>query len=159
MKNIAWNITAVIVGFIVGSCVNMSLIQIGPLVIPPPEGTDVTTPEGIKAAIASFSPRHFVFPFLAHALGTLVGAFVAAKIAASDGLEKALTIGCFFLLGGITIISMIGGPLWYNATDLLLAYIPMAYLGAVLAGATKPKTAKDAVAEDAAIEKATDDES
>ena len=48
-----------------------------------------------------YSPqKNFVFPFLAHALGTLAGAFVAAKIAASHKMRFALAIGFLFLLGG-----------------------------------------------------------
>jgi hypothetical protein len=40
----------------------------------------------------------------------------------------------FFLLGGIAMILNCGGPAWFIATDLLLAYLPMAYLGGFLAG-------------------------
>lgn len=88
-----------------------------------------------------FTPVNFIFPFLAHALGTFAGAFVAAKLAASHSMKFALGIGVFFLLGGIAVVSMLGGPLWFNVADLLVAYIPMSYLGAVLAGATRSKTA------------------
>ena len=35
----------------------------------------------------------------------------------------------FFLLGGIAMVAMFGGPLWFNAVDLIGAYLPMAYLG------------------------------
>ena len=44
-----------------------------------------------------------------------------------------MLIGGFFLLGGIAAVRMFGGPLWFQLGDLLLAYLPMAYLGAVLA--------------------------
>ena len=80
---------------------------------------------------------NFLFPFLAHALGTLSGAFIAAKIAASRPMILAMVIGVFFLIGGIMMVSMVGGPIWFNATDLLLAYIPMGYLGGVLGRGTK----------------------
>jgi len=49
-------------------------------------------------------------------------------------------IGAFFLVGGIAAVSMLGGPLWFNVTDLLLEYIPMGLLGAALAGRTGSKT-------------------
>ncbi len=65
---------------------------------------------------------------------------MAAKLAASHAMKIALGIGVFFLLGGIAAISMIGGPLWFQAADLLAAYLPMGYVGGLLAGATRSKT-------------------
>ena len=138
MKPIAKNIVAAICGVVAGSLVNMGLVTIGPMIVPVPEGADLSTTEGIREAIKSFTPANFIFPFLAHALGTLVGAFVAAKMAASHQMKFAIGIGAFFLLGGITAASMIGGPVWFIAADLVLAYIPMGYLGGVLAGSKKP---------------------
>ena len=43
-------------------------------IISPPKGVDVTTMEGLKAYLHLFEPKHFIFPFLAHALGTFAGA-------------------------------------------------------------------------------------
>ena len=42
-----------------------------------------------------FEPKHFLFPFLAHALGTFAGAWLAAFIAASYKMRFALGIGIF----------------------------------------------------------------
>ena len=81
MNVIIRNVFAVIVGAIVGSIVNMSIIMIGGQLIPPPAGADVTTMEGLKSSMHLFELRHFLMPFLAHALGTLGGATVAALIA------------------------------------------------------------------------------
>lgn len=132
MNPIAKNVIAVIAGFIIGSIVNMSLVTIGPMIIPVPEGLDTSTMEGIKEAIPKMKAANFVFPFLAHALGTLVGAFVASKFAASRRMELAMGIGAFFMLGGITMAVMVGGPLWFLTLDLVVAYIPMGIIGGVL---------------------------
>lgn len=137
MKLIGRNILAVIAGFIIGSIVNMGLVNLGPRIIPLPQGADVSTMEGLKASMALFTPMNFLFPFLGHALGTLVGAFTAARLAGSHHMKLALFIGAFFLVGGITMVRMVGGPLWFNATDLLLAYIPMGFLGGILAEKTR----------------------
>ena len=132
------NVLAVIAGVILGSLVNGFLIEISGKVIPPPDGADVTTLEGLKASIHLFEPKHFVFPFLAHALGTLVGAFVAAKLAATHKMRIALGIGVLFLLGGIANCFMLPAPVWFMAVDVIVAYIPMGYLGGKLAiGAVK----------------------
>lgn len=133
-RSIAWNVLAVLAGIVVGSIVNMLLVNMGPVVVPLPAGADVSSMETLRDSMKLFTPMNFLFPFLGHALGTLVGAFITAKVAASHQVKCAMGIGLFFLVGGIAAINMLGGPLWFNATDLLLAYLPMSFLGAVLAG-------------------------
>lgn len=133
MNPVVKNILAVVAGLIIGSVVNMLIIMVSGSIIPPPEGGDITTMEGLKATMHLFEPQNFIFPFLAHALGTLVGAFVAAKIAASRKMLMALIIGLFFLIGGTINIVLLGGLMWFTALDIIVAYMPMAYLGFLLA--------------------------
>lgn len=123
------NSLAVTAGLVIGSAVNMGIINVSGSIIPPPAGADVTTMDGLKAAMHLFEPKHFIFPFLAHALGTGVGAFIAALIAVNNKRTFALAIGAAFLLGGIANVFMLPAPLWYNILDLVGAYIPMAWLG------------------------------
>lgn len=123
------NVLAVFAGIVIGSIVNGLLIFVSGHVIAPPEGADLSTSEGLKAAMPLMEPKHFIFPFLAHALGTLVGAYIAAKIGATHKMKLALGIGFLFLIGGIANILMLPSPIWFTAADVLLAYIPMAYIG------------------------------
>jgi hypothetical protein len=129
------NILAVIAGLVAGTLVNGGLIRLGHAVVAVPPGTDVSTMEGIAAAMPLFGPEQFIFPFLAHAGGTLVGALVATLISVSHKLKIALGLGVVFLLGGIAAVIMLPAPLWYDVIDLLFAYIPMAWIGAKLGGA------------------------
>jgi hypothetical protein len=138
MNPIARNVLAVVSGVVVGSLVNMGLINLGPLVVPLPDGADTSTTENLRESMKLFTPVNFLFPFLAHALGTLSGAFIAAKVAASRQLIFAMGIGMCYLIGGAMMVSMLGGPIWFNVTDLLLAYIPMGYLGGILARGKQP---------------------
>ena len=124
---------AVVLGLIIGSVVNMGLIMLSGKIIAPPSGADVTTMEGLKASMHLFEAKHFVFPFLAHALGTLVGAFVAGLLAPGRSAVPAYVVGGLFLLGGIANVVMLPAPIWFCALDLLLAYFPAAWLGQVLA--------------------------
>ena len=133
MKQILINILAVLAGIILGSAVNMGIITISGSVIPPPEGADVTTMEGLKESLPLFEPRHFIMPFLAHALGTLIGAFLCALIAASHKMKFALGIGLFFLAGGITNVFLLPSPTWFAVSDIGLAYFPMAWVGGKMA--------------------------
>ncbi len=132
MNPIVRNILAVIAGVIVGSVVNMGIITLSGMVIPPPEGVDVTTTESLKASMHLFEPKHYIMPFLAHALGTLVGAIIAASIAVNRKMIVALIIGAVFLIGGTMMVLQLPSPMWFNALDLIVAYIPMAYLGGKL---------------------------
>lgn len=140
MNPILKNIIAVIAGFLCGSLVNGGIIMVSGSVIPPPDGADVTTMEGLKASMHLFEPKHFLMPFLAHALGAFTGAFLAAKIAASHQMKFALLIGILFLAGGITNVILLPSPLWFSILDIAVAYIPMAYLAYKLADRKKSKT-------------------
>ena len=133
MKQFLRNLLAVIAGAIVGGAVNMSIIMISGSLIPPPEGADLTTMEGLEASIPLFQPRHFIMPFLAHALGTLVGGLIAALIGVSRKMILAIIIGLFFLAGGAKMVIDLPSPMWFNVLDLAIAYIPMAYLGGRIA--------------------------
>jgi hypothetical protein len=124
---------AVVVGFVIGSVVNMALIKVSGSVIAPPAGADVTSFEGLKASLHLFEARHFVFPFLAHAMGTLVGASIACVLAPGRSAVPAYIVGGLFLLGGIANTIMLPAPAWFVASDLLLAYLPAAWVGQALA--------------------------
>lgn len=101
-------------------------------IIPPPDGADVTTMEGLKASMHLFKPRHFILPFLAHAIGTFGGALLTAIIAQNHKMKFAMGIGVYFLVGGIANIIMLPSPLWFTIFDLVAAYIPLAYLAGII---------------------------
>lgn len=124
---------ALLAGLIFGSMVNMGLILLGGKVISPPPGSDVTTMEGLKASIHLFQPKHFLFPFLAHAIGTLVGAGLAAWLAPSRRMVVALIVGGLFFVGGVINCIAIPAPTWFMVVDLVFAYFPMAWIGCKLA--------------------------
>lgn len=129
MNPVLRNILAVLAGIVVGSVVNMAIIMFGGSLVPLPEGVDPTSMESLKESMHLFKPINFLMPFLAHALGTLVGAFITVKFAANRHYLLAMIIGVFFLAGGIMSIMSLPAPMWFNAVDLLLAYLPMAWLG------------------------------
>ena len=128
MPNLLRNLLAFLAGLVLGGAVNMALVLLGPALIPPPAGVDVTNAESLARGVHLLEPRHFVMPFLAHALGTLVGALAAYLIAATHRVQVAFVIGVFFLIGGITASFIIPAPAWFIALDLIAAYIPMAWL-------------------------------
>ena len=80
-----------------------------------------------------FGPKNFIMPFLAHALGTLFGAYVAARIAIKSKMRCAMIVAIWFLIGGIANILMLPSPLWFTILDLAGAYLPLGYVGGKLA--------------------------
>ena len=134
-KKMIRNIIGLIVGYVVGSVVNFGLIMANMAIMP--AGTDFSTTEAVNAAMGSLQPVNFALVFLAHALGALVGAWVSTLIAVSHKLKIAIFIGALFLLGGIYAAVAINAPFWFEAADILFAYIPFALLGAKLGGAWK----------------------
>lgn len=128
------NILAVILGFVIGSVVNMAVIAAGHAIMPPPAGFDGTSMEGVASTIHLLKPIDFVVPFLAHSLGPLVGVLAAMFIAVSSRKTIAIILGVLFLAGGIAANIIIPAPIWYRVVDVLLAYVPMAFLGRKLSG-------------------------
>ena len=127
MNKIFKNVLAILGGGFIGMVVNEGLIIAGSQLIPLADGVD---PMNAKM----WEIKYFLFPFLAHAIGTLAGAFVTAKFSASHHMMLAICIGIFFLLGGITMVFILPAPIWFISVDLLLAYIPMGWFGWKLSG-------------------------
>lgn len=136
MNSTLKNIVAVILGWVGGSIVNMGLVYMGHSVFPI-EGVDPNDMKAMAQAMPGLESKYFIFPFLAHAVGTFVGAFIAALLAATHKLKIALVIGILFFIGGIAVSFMIPGPTWFTALDLIVAYIPMAWLGGKLGSRKK----------------------
>ena len=137
MNPILRNILVVLAAIVVGSFVNMGIISMSNSIIPLPEGIDPKDIESLKANIHLFKPINYLMPFLAHALGTLVAAFIVAKFTTTKQLYFALGIGCLYLLGGTMIVFMLPTPIWFILLDLGVAYLPMGWLGWKLSGAGK----------------------
>ena len=119
----------------------MGVIAMSPSLIPPPPGVDVTNAASIEAAMHLFKPQHFVVPFLAHALGTLAGAIVGYLLSVTHRTTIAYAVGAVFLFGGIAASFMIPAPVWFVILDLVVAYIPMAWVGLVLGNRLRSGTA------------------
>ena len=140
MNRVIRNILAVAAGVVLGGLTNMALVTLGPQVISPPAGVDMSDAKSLSASSHLLEPKHFVFPFLAHAFGTLVGALTAYLVAGSWRAVFSYGIGVFFLAGGIAASFLIAAPPWFVALDLLVAYLPMAWLGMRIGRRVRPET-------------------
>ena len=79
-------------------------------------------------------PKHFIIPFIAHALHAFIGSIIACKIATNNKMRLAMVVGLFVFLGGLMNVISLPSPMWFNVLDLVVAYFPMAYLGARITG-------------------------
>ncbi|TGK08967.1 hypothetical protein EHO60_13135 [Leptospira fletcheri] len=122
------NILSILAAIILGSFVNMGIITLGGRLIPPPDGADLTTMEGLRASIHLLQPKHFMIPLFAHALGTFASGLAVSFLAASHKREFALGVAAFFLLGGVMNSFTLPAPVWFIVSDLTLAYLPMGVL-------------------------------
>ena len=126
MKQTLKNIAIVILGIIVGMIVNIGLIILGGTIFPPSENF-----EPMNAVNWDF--KYFIFPFLAHSIGTLSGALIVSKFSNKSSIILPLIVGLYFLMGGIYMITILPAPMWFVLLDVILGYIPMALLGGKLA--------------------------
>ena len=137
--NILKFLFAILVGLAVGSAVNMSIVMSGSMLIAPPAGVDITNTESMKQSMHLFEIKHFISPWLAHALGTFSGALVAFLIAANHKAVAGYVVGGVFLLGGVAVSLMLPAPVWFITLDLVTAYIPMAWLASQVGDTLRKK--------------------
>jgi hypothetical protein len=118
---------------VLGGLTNGAIINFSYRIIPPPDGFDLTKSEDLAAAMSVMEPKHFLMPFLAHAIGAFVSAYLVTWLIDGKKLTWALLSGFLFMLSGASMIFILPSPLWFDAVDLGLAYIPMAWIGYKLA--------------------------
>jgi len=68
-------------------------------------------------------------PLLAHAADSIIGDTIAAWIATRNELLVALTIGSFFLIGGVMMVFQLPSPICFNVIEITLAYLPVSWIG------------------------------
>lgn len=128
MNPIARNIVAVLLGIVIGGIVNSALVSISGDIIALPDGFDPNDPESLIKYMPLFETKHFIMPFLSHALGTFAGAIVTGLICTKKSINLVYLISGVFFLGGTIMLVMISSPIWFTILDLVGAYFPMAWL-------------------------------
>lgn len=133
-KPIVRNILAVLSGSVLGGLINGLIVKFGAVIIPYPEGYSYATEELMKSTIHLLEPKHYIVPFLAHALGTLIGCIIVFNRAFTNHFKLAFIVSTLFFFGGAMMVKMLWGytPMWFNITDLVFAYFPMAFIAKFL---------------------------
>lgn len=118
-------------GVIVGIVAWIVIVQVGELVVhklyPPPPGYNMRNMEEAKRYVATLPTPAMVVVLAGQLLGTVVGAFAAAKIGRSR--LPAYVVGALLLVAGVVSTFFIPQPLWFVVLELA------GYIGATIAGA------------------------
>ena len=122
MKKILTNIGIIILGIIIGMILNMGLIILGGIIFTPTANI-----EPMNAI--NWDLKYFIFPFLAHSVGTLSGSFLVSKLSRNSNIIFPLIVGLYFLSGGIYMVTILPAPMWFVFLDLIVCYIPMSLIG------------------------------
>ena len=111
-----------IISIIIGMIINIGLIIIGGMIFPLSENFNPMN-------AINWDFKYFIFPFLAHSIGTLSGAFIVSKLSRNFHIIMPLIVGLYFLLGGLYMVTILPAPTWFISLDIILCYIPMALFG------------------------------
>lgn len=130
-------VLATVAGVVVGAVLVALFDQLGNLIHPLPPGVDLGDKEALAAHIHAAPAAAMLAVLAGWAVGSLGGAWVAAKIAVRHRLGAALAVGALLLVAGIANLMMIPHPLWFGVVGVLV-FLPAAWLGARLAGAAGP---------------------
>ena len=127
---------AIVAGLITAMLAIFGVEAIGLLFFPPPAGTALDTEADLARLVAMSSPAAKAWLVFGWALGSFIGAWVAARISRKHRRIAALAVGLFIVAGTVMNAMLIVHPLWMNLLGILLP-VPLALLAARLAGPGK----------------------
>jgi len=129
MNPVLRNILAIVIGALACMLLNGFLLGLMMQLVGTPQGFDPNKMDTYSLLQA----KHYLSPFVAHALPSLIGGAIAALIAATHKMTFALVVGGLHLLGGLIAAFLVPAPVWLIVLDLVVADLPMAWLGGWLA--------------------------
>jgi hypothetical protein len=123
---------AILVGLLVMASV-VALVQMGShQLYPPPADIDPSDRAAMVALISSLPMMALVLVLASYALGSLAGAYTAARISARHTHGAAITIGFVMLALVVANFVMIPHPAWMVPAGVIIP-LPFAWLGGRLA--------------------------
>jgi len=125
-------VLAIVAGLITAMLVIFGVEAIGLLLFPPAAGIRLDTEADLARLVAMSTPAARAWLVFGWALGSFVGAWVAARISARHRRIAALAVALFIVAGTVMNAMVIAHPLWMNLLGILLP-VPLALLAARLA--------------------------
>ena len=127
-KLIVNRIFSILSGVVAGAIVIGILERVSNSMHPYPENLDPIDLDAVANHISSLPMSAFITVLFAHAIGALVGGFIASKMAKVQKRSAALFVGLILLVAGVLNLVSIPHPLWFSIADVII-YTPFALLG------------------------------
>jgi len=124
---------AIVTGLITAMLVIFGVEAVGLLFFPPPAGMRLETEADLARLVAMASPAAKAWLVFGWALGSFIGAWVAARISHRHRRIAALAVALFIVAGTAMNAMVIAHPLWMNLLGILLP-VPLALLAARVVG-------------------------
>lgn len=124
---------AIVAGLITAMLVIFGMEAAGLIFFPPPAGMPLETEADLARLVAMAPLAAKLWLVFGWALGSFVGAWVAARISRRHRRIAALAVALFIVAGTVMNAMVIAHPLWMNLLGILLP-VPLALLAARLAG-------------------------
>jgi hypothetical protein len=122
----------VLAGVVVGGLLIGGVEMFSSRFYPLPAGTNPSDQQALASHISSLPASAFVWVLAAWMIGTLAGAWVAARIAQRKHLIHGAVIGAVFLALGIANMLAIPHPVWVWVCGIVI-FIVAGYAGGRLA--------------------------
>lgn len=137
MRPILRSVLAVLAGVAVAAIVVAIVEAISTLVYRAPPGLNLADAAAMREFIRDLPAGAFVFVLVGWALGTLTGAWTAARIANRSHLVHGNIIGTLLLGTGVANMLMLPHPAWVWVIGVI-AFVACGYAGGRLAARTRP---------------------
>jgi hypothetical protein len=129
------SVAAVVGGFVAASIVMMIVETVNGHVLHPElakAAEGMTDREAVRALLATAPVSAFLVVIAGWVLGSVIGGWLAARLAGRAGITHGLALGALLTLAGVANNLMVPPPLWFWFASLVVL-LPSAYAGARLA--------------------------
>ncbi len=127
-------VLAVLAGLLVAIVLMLAIEWLGMTLFPLPAGASLQTEEDLVLLMQSAPAAKLALVLLGWCIASLVGAWVAARLARRHRRVAALAVGALILCGVVLNVASLPHPMWMIIAGLALP-LPLAWLGGRLAGA------------------------
>lgn len=127
------NTMIVILAIVAGMIAMMLGHRVSNVILPPPDGFDVSNMESFIANAGKLTTGHWLLALLSHAFGPLVSGFIVARFVVSHHRQLLWIVALAWIIAGVLNLMAIPHPLWFKIADIMV-YIPMTFIGAKLSG-------------------------
>ncbi len=138
MNSLLRNLGAFILAILVAYIASTLIIICGHYIIPPPIEIDTNDFESIKSNFHLYKDKHFIFPLIAHVLGTFLAGYCICRFSTDKRMIRIFLLGGLFMLLSLSLIWKLDQFNIWAILELSL-YIPMSLSGYYLWKGTAKK--------------------